>query len=108
MHVPRPHLKMSQGEPPRQTSSRNVEISNALGLDFRAAERVASLAQCFFADVRIAMDGRRVDGRSVLGLLTLAAPCGARLELEAEGPEAEAVVEALAGLIGRGFDELDG
>jgi len=54
------------------------------------------------------MDGRRVDGRSVLGLLTLAAPCGARLELEAEGPEAEAVVEALAGLIGRGFDELDG
>lgn len=59
----------------------------------------------FVAEVRVACDGRRVSGRSLLDLMTLGAPCGTRLEIQVEGPDAEAALEALTGLIDRGFDE---
>ena len=63
------------------------------------------LARQFRADVRVACDGREVSGRSILDLTTLAAASGSRLELEADGPDAEAALAALADLIGRRFDE---
>jgi phosphocarrier protein len=100
-------LAIGRRDSPRPTFGRQVEIINALGLHLRAAERMVRLANQFGADVRVAVDGRWVNGRSILDLLTLAAPCGARLELEAEGPGAEAAVEALAALIGRGFEDED-
>ena len=85
--------------------SRQVEITNTLGLHLRAADKFVRLAQQFRADVRVACDGRKVSGRSILDLTTLAAACGSRLELEADGPDAEAALDALTDLIGRRFDE---
>ena len=64
-----------------------------------------SLAQQFRAEVRVAYDGRKASGRSILDLATLAAACGSRLELDADGPDAEAALDALAALVGRRFDE---
>jgi phosphotransferase system HPr (HPr) family protein len=92
---------------PLLTVSRQVQITNILGFHLRAADKFVRLAQQFRADVRIACDGRKVSGRSILDLATLAAECGCQLELEAAGPDAEAAVAALANLIGQGFDEQD-
>jgi phosphotransferase system HPr (HPr) family protein len=85
--------------------SRQVDITNFLGLHLRAAEKLVRLAGQFQANVWIACDGRKASGGSILDLLTLGAACGSRLELEADGPEAEVALDALIGLIGRGFDE---
>jgi phosphocarrier protein HPr len=86
---------------------RQVDITNNRGLNLVAASKLVSLAGQYKADVWIACDGRKVHSRSVLDLLMLCAVPGARLELEANGPEAEAALDALLGLIGRGFEEDD-
>jgi phosphotransferase system HPr (HPr) family protein len=88
--------------------SRHADLANARGMHLRAADRFVRLARKFRAEVRATCDGRTVSGRSVLDLLTLAAPCGARMEVEADGPDAEAALDALTALIDRGFDEADG
>ena len=87
--------------------SQQVEISNSLGLHFRAADKFVRLAQQFSADVSVAYDNRKVSGRSILDLATLAAACGARLELETNGPDADAALDALIALVACGFDERD-
>lgn len=92
--------------PPGQVITRSVEIVNTLGLHFRAADRIVRIARQFQANVNVACDGRAASGRSILDLATLAAGCGARLVLEADGPDAEAAINALTGLIEHGFDEL--
>jgi phosphocarrier protein len=88
-------------------ASREVEISNASGFHLRAASRFARLAQQFRADVRVACDGQQADGRSIIDLTTLAAVCGDRLEMEANGPDAEAALDALSRLVECGFGEQD-
>jgi phosphotransferase system HPr (HPr) family protein len=86
---------------------RQLEITNILGLHLRAADRFVRVAQLFRATVQVVLDGRKVSGRSILDLVTLAAGCGSRLELEAEGVDAEAALEALTALVKRGFDEQE-
>jgi phosphocarrier protein HPr len=86
-------------------TSREVDITNSLGLHLRAASRFVSLAQQFRADVSVICNGHKVSGKSMLDLATLAAACGSRLALSADGPDAEAALDALTSLIGRGFDE---
>jgi phosphocarrier protein len=98
---------MGQGAPRFLVICRHVEITNPLGLHLRAAERFVRMAREFQANVRVARDGRKISGRSILDLMTLAAPCGCRLDLEADGPDAEAAVDALSALIERGFDNSD-
>ncbi|HEY8535685.1 MAG TPA: HPr family phosphocarrier protein, partial [Vicinamibacterales bacterium] len=78
---------------------RDVEVLNALGLHARAAARFVNVAGRFAAQVRLSRDGRTVDGKSLMGILLLAAARGTRLTIEAEGPDAEAAVEALAALV---------
>ena len=90
---------------PTVTSRRQVEIVNALGLHLRAAAKFVQLAGQFQADVRITHEGHMASGASVLDLTALAAPRGSCLELEADGPDAEAALDALAELIVRHFDE---
>jgi phosphocarrier protein len=86
-----------------------AEIVNEHGLHLRAADRFVRLAKQFRADVRVRCDGRPpVDGKSILDLAILAAVCGTALELEAEGPDAEAAIAALAELVRSGFLELGG
>ena len=86
-------------------TSRQVDITNTLGLHLRAAAKFVSLAQQFRADVLVICDGRKVSGKSILDLTTLAAAWGSRLALDADGPDAEAALGVLTGLIGLGFDD---
>lgn len=87
------------------TANRQVDVTNNLGLHLRAAGTFVKLAQQFQAEVWVVCDGRRASGKSILDLTILAAECGRRLELETQGPDAEAALDALTELIARGFDE---
>ncbi|MBX6312866.1 MAG: HPr family phosphocarrier protein [Isosphaeraceae bacterium] len=87
---------------------RQIEIVNALGLHLRAADKFVHEAQQHQAEVRVSLDGRAVNGKSIRGLTTLAAECGTRIDLEADGPDAEEAIAALCGLIEARFDENDG
>jgi phosphocarrier protein len=84
---------------------RTVTICNRRGLHARAAARFVKLAWQFDAEVMVAKNGAAVSGRSIMGLMMLAAGPGTAIELRATGPEAERAVTALAGLISGGFDE---
>jgi phosphocarrier protein HPr len=84
---------------------REVEIRNRLGLHARAAARFVQAATRFAARVTVSQGGRSVDGKSILGILLLAAPKGSRLVISADGPDAEACLEALARLVEVGFGE---
>lgn len=86
-------------------SRREVRISNRLGLHARAAARFVHAANRFRSKVTLTRDGRSMDGKSILGILLLAAAKGALLVVAAEGEDEEAAVEALAALIGGGFGE---
>lgn len=78
---------------------------NALGLHARAAAKFVHHASQFKCQIRIARGARTVDGKSILGLLLLAAPRGATLDIVADGPDAAAALDALSALIARGFDD---
>lgn len=78
---------------------RQVGVSNALGFHLRVAEQFVTTAKAFRSDVRVHCKGAMADGKSILSLLGLAAECGAMLEIEADGCDAEDAVDALAGLI---------
>ena len=84
---------------------RTVEICNARGLHARASAKFVKLASGFDAEVRVTRDGQTVDARSIMGLLMLSAGQGCPIEIEAEGPDAAAAVEALSDLVGCRFDE---
>lgn len=84
---------------------RGVIICNRRGLHARAAARFVKLAWQFDAEVTVAKNGAAVSGRSIMGLMMLAAGPGTAIELRATGPEAERAVTALAELICGGFDE---
>jgi phosphocarrier protein HPr len=86
---------------------RRVDILNALGLHLRPADKFVRLALQFQSDIRVLYNGQEINGRSILDLTTLAAEQGARLELEARGPDAEAAVAALADLVAAKFYEDD-
>ena len=86
-------------------TSRAVRITNALGLHARAAARFVRLAGTFGAQVRVDRVGRTIDGKSIMGLLLLAAARGTSITISADGPDEAAAVSALVALVERGFDE---
>src|SRR3954447_25842877 len=90
-----------------QVARRQVEITNALGLHLRPADKFVRLAHQFKSEIRVHHEGREINGKSILDLTTLAAECGTRLDLEARGPDAEQAVEALAELVLARFHETD-
>jgi len=85
--------------------SQTVRIRNKLGMHARAAVRFVQAAARFDAEVFVAKDGTRVNGKSIMGLLTLVAAFGTEITITAEGAEARAAVAALAALVDGGFDE---
>ncbi len=87
------------------TASRSVEIVNKRGLHARASAKFVKLATSFDAEVKVSKDGQTVDARSIMGLMMLAAGPGCCIEIEAEGAEAGAAVEALTALVRGRFDE---
>ena len=86
-------------------AARTVEIVNKRGLHARASAKFVKTATGFDAEVRVTKDGQTVDARSIMGLMMLAAGPGCCIEIEAEGDEAQAAVDALAELVAGKFDE---
>jgi phosphocarrier protein len=85
--------------------SRAVTVPNELGMHARAAARFVRLASTFTAQIRVDRSGRAIDGKSIMGLLLLAAARGVTITITADGPDELAALEALCGLVERGFDE---
>jgi phosphocarrier protein HPr len=84
---------------------RSVRIPNRLGLHARPAAQFVKLATTFKADVRVARGDLEVNGKSIMGVLMLAAEQGSELQIIVEGPDASRTADALAALVARGFDE---
>jgi len=87
------------------TARRVARICNQRGLHARAAARFVKTAMQFDAEVWVRKNGTEVSGRSIMGLMMLAAASGTELEITATGPDAEAAVAMLARLIECKFDE---
>ena len=81
-----------------------ITVTNALGLHARAAARFVGLASRFLSTVQVGQRGRVVDGKSILGLLSLAAARGVVLTISADGADEAEAVRALTELAARGFD----
>jgi phosphocarrier protein len=86
-------------------TSRSVTVVNALGLHARAAARFVHLAARFTSQVRVARDAKVMDGKSIMGILLLAAARGTTITISADGTDEQAAVEALAELVLSGFGE---
>jgi phosphocarrier protein HPr len=84
---------------------REATIVNQDGLHARPAARIVRLANNFTADIELAKDGVGVNGKSIIGVMMLAAECGSSITIRADGPDAEAAVTALADLVASGFGE---
>ena len=88
-----------------ETLSREVVVANAQGLHARPADLLAREARKWRSRIEFVADSQRVDGKSILELLTLAAEAGTRLVVEATGPDAREALEAIGGLFERKFNE---
>ena len=84
---------------------RSVRIRNRLGLHARAAARFVHTASRFRSQVSASRDGRTMDGKSILGILLLAAPQGTEIELLVDGPDEAEAMAALEALVADGFGE---
>jgi len=88
---------------------KSLDIRNKYGLHARASTRMAQVAQRFRADIRICRDGgdgvQEVDGKSILGILTLGAERGMRIRLRIRGDDAEEALRALTDLVDKNFHE---
>ena len=82
-----------------------VEIVNKLGLHARASAKLTQVASGFRCEVWLSRNGRRVNAKSIMGVMMLAAGKGAQIVIEADGEDAEAALAALKKLIADKFDE---
>ncbi len=87
-------------------TSCTVAIINDLGLHARAAARFVHTAGRFAARIRVGRAGREMDGKSIMGLLLLAAARGSSITISADGPDEADAIAALCALVERGFDEV--
>ncbi len=87
------------------TAVREVEVVNRAGMHARPAAEFVKLAGKYRSAISVEKDGVSVNGKSIMGMLMLAAERGSTLRLTAQGPDAEEAVEALAELVSRGFEE---
>ena len=85
--------------------SRSVIVQNALGMHARAAARFVRAASAYRSRILVARHARVMDGKSIMGLLLLAAPRGAQLTISAEGDDEREALERLCALVERGFGE---
>ena len=86
-------------------TSQQVTVVNQLGMHARAAAKFVHLAAKFQSQIRVARDAREMDGKSIMGLLLLAAARGTTIRISAEGGDEAEAVAALAGLVHTGFGE---
>ena len=84
---------------------REIEIVNKLGLHARASAKLTQLAGQFTAEVWISREGRKVNAKSIMGVMMLAAAKGSLVEIETTGPDEAQAMTALVGLINDKFGE---
>ena len=86
-------------------AERSVQIVNKHGLHARPAAEMVKAASKFKADITISRDDLEVNGKSIMGVMMLAAECGATITLRATGADADAALDALAALVASRFGE---
>jgi phosphocarrier protein len=84
---------------------REIEIINKLGLHARAAARLVTLAQTYSAEIHVARNGQKVNGKSIMGVMMLAAARGSIIEITTDGEDEQEAMQALVELINNRFDE---
>ncbi|MDQ6924189.1 MAG: HPr family phosphocarrier protein [Pseudomonadota bacterium] len=84
---------------------REIEIVNKLGLHARASAKLTQLAAKYQCDVSLARSGRKVNAKSIMGVMMLAAGKGSRITLETDGPDETEAMDAIVVLIGDCFGE---
>ena len=84
---------------------REAKIVNQLGMHARPAAALVKLASGFKADVEVVKDGMAVNGKSIMGVMMLAAECGSSVLVRTSGPDEEAAMQALLALVAGGFGE---
>lgn len=90
---------------PKNMAQRDFTIQNKLGIHARPAAQFVKMANRFQSDITVEKDGEEVDGKSIMGLMMLAAGHGSVIVVSAEGEDEEAALDAIADLIGRKFEE---
>ncbi|MBL0718264.1 HPr family phosphocarrier protein [Piscinibacter sp. Jin2] len=85
--------------------SRRITISNKLGLHARASAKLTKLAASFPCEVFLSRNGRRINAKSIMGVMMLAAGLGSEVELETEGPREDEAAEAIVALFEAKFGE---
>ena len=88
-------------------TEREIEIKNKLGLHARAAAKLVHTAARYKADIKIRKGDEEVDGKSILGILLLAAGRGSSILLKADGPDERDALDAIENLIDAKFDEVE-
>jgi phosphocarrier protein len=84
---------------------RTITISNKLGLHARASAKLTKLASSYRSEVFMTRNGRRVNAKSIMGVMMLAAGLGAQVEIEVDGEDEQAAMDALVALIDDKFGE---
>ena len=85
--------------------TREAPIVNPLGLHARPAAQFVKLASTFESEIEVQKDGLNINGKSIMGVMMLAAECGSTIVITARGVDEEAAVAALVALVARGFGE---
>ena len=88
-----------------ETKEASVKVVNRAGLHARPAAALVKLAGSFKAEIHVEKGGLQVNGKSIMGVLMLAAEQGSTLRFTASGPDSEEALEALTDLVNRGFEE---
>ncbi len=84
---------------------REVQVTNRNGIHARPAAEIVKVAAKFRSDVIVARDGLEVNGKSIMGVMMLAAECGSTVTLRADGPDAAEAVDAIGALFANRFGE---
>ena len=85
----------------------NIQISNKLGLHARASAKLTKLAGGFKSEIHLSRNGRRVNAKSIMGVMMLAAGLGTEVLIEVEGDDEQAAMDALRALVDGKFGEVE-
>ena len=85
--------------------TRELPIINKLGIHARAAAKLVKLASSFESSIDIEKDDQKVNSKSIMGVMMLAASYGTEVSISVEGPDEETAIDAITDLINRRFDE---
>ena len=88
------------------THVKELLVQNKMGIHARPAAMFVKIANRFNCDIFVEKDGEKVNGKSIMGMMMLAAECGSQILIRAEGEDAEAAIAALADLVAAGFGEM--